>query len=326
MWCIKKPGRELREGVEQWLAWRRVANELSQGILGAEFEQAERAEVQVRVREAEAAAKEEVWAGYRFVALSDAQASNGLRIIDLGAGHSSGSETLCGRVIGALNSEALLNESVGAGYIDRHWPPAFKETGAWPLTSLRQSFLNGSLTRLIDPDKVLRQKVVEFVAEGEFGFASGDEGNGQYRQVWYKEPLGEEDVVFESGVLLLTKARAEQIRSAQAKGETESTWEQGAKSEDAPEPESTGGGTSVAGPGTQLGQRTTLRLRGTVPPEVWNRLGTRILPKLRSGEDLSVGIEFSVSVEAALSQVFLSDLQQALSDLGLQGQVSVEAS
>jgi hypothetical protein len=60
-------------------------------------------------------------------------------------------KTLCGRVIAALKSEALLNESVGAGYIERNWPPALKDSGAWPLASLRQSFLNGSLTRLIDP-------------------------------------------------------------------------------------------------------------------------------------------------------------------------------
>ena len=329
VWCVKKPGRELRESVEQWLAWRRVANELSQGILGAEFDQAERAEVQVRVREAEEAAKEEVWAGYRFVALSDAQASDGLRIIDLGAGHSSGSETLCGRVIGALKSEALLNESVGAGYIDRHWPPAFKETGAWPLTSLRQSFLNGSLTRLIDPDKLLRQKVVEFVAEGEFGFASGDEGNGQYKQVWYKESLREEDVVFEPGVFLLTRACAERLRLVpvkQSEGWPESAWEQDVDSEDEPKPESPESGISVGVPATQDGQRTTLRLKGTVPPEVWNRLGTKILPKLRSGEDLSVGIEFSVSVDSALSQGFQLELRQALADLGIEEQISVEES
>ena len=70
-------------------------------------------------------------------------------MIDLGAGHSSGNETLCGRVIAALRSQALLNESVGAGYIERNWPEAFKATGAWPLSGLRQSFLNGSLTRLV---------------------------------------------------------------------------------------------------------------------------------------------------------------------------------
>ncbi len=46
---------------------------------------------------------------------------------------------------------------------------------------------------------------------------------------------------------------------------------------------------------------TTLRLIGSVPPEVWNRLGTKVLPKLRSGDDLSVGIEFSVSVSSAFA-------------------------
>ena len=184
----RKPGRELRECVELLLAWRRVAHEVSQGILGAEFDQADRAEVRARVREAEDAAKDEVWAGYRFVALADTKAANGLKIIDLGAGHSSGSETLCGRVIAALKSGALLNESVGAGYIDRHWPPAFKDTGAWPLTSLRQSFLNGALTRLIDPDAVLRRRIVEFVGTGDFGLASGDKGGGEYERLWFREP------------------------------------------------------------------------------------------------------------------------------------------
>ena len=142
LWCARKPGRELRESVESLLAWRRVAMEVSQGFLGTEFGQADHTEVQVRVREAERVAREAVWAGYRFVALGDAQAADGLKVIDLGAGHSSGSETLCGRIIAALKSEALLNESVGAGYIGRHWPPAFEDTGAWPLLSLRQSFLN----------------------------------------------------------------------------------------------------------------------------------------------------------------------------------------
>ena len=213
VWCARKPGRELRESVELWLAWRRVAHEVSQGVLGAEFDQANRAEVQARVRDAEEAARDEVWAGYRFVALGDAKAANGLKVIDLGAGHSSGSETLCGRVIAALKSGALLNESVGAGYIDRHWPPAFKEAGAWPLTSLRQSFLNGALTRLMDPDAVLRRRIVEFVSDGDFGLASGSKGDGQYGRLWYAEPVGAEEVAFESGVFLLTKAKAEQLRT-----------------------------------------------------------------------------------------------------------------
>ena len=107
----------------------------------------------------------------------------------------------------------MLNESVGAGYIDRHWPPAFKDAGAWPLTSLRQSFLNGALTRLMDPDAVLRRRIVEFVDAGDFGLASGDKGEGKYGRFWYAEPVGAEEVAFESEVFLLTKAKAEQLRA-----------------------------------------------------------------------------------------------------------------
>ena len=74
------------------------------------------------------------------------------------------------------------------------------------------------------------------------------------------------------------------------------------------------------------GQKATVRLKGTVPPEAWNRIGRMIIPKLRSGDDLSVGVEFSVSVEAGLSEGFQLDLEQALADLGLQEQVHVEQS
>ncbi len=182
VWCLRKPGRDLREKVELLLAWRRVQRDVREGILGAEFEKADLQEIAVKVKESEDDAKDEVWASYRFAVLAESsdpssqrvsietspaegitrageQASRAsLKVIDLGAGHSSAAETLCGRIISALKAEALLNETVGVGYIDRNWPPAFKSSGAWPLASLRQSFLNGALTRLLDPDNVLRAR------------------------------------------------------------------------------------------------------------------------------------------------------------------------
>ena len=68
----------------------------------------------------------------------------------------------------------------------------------------------------------------------------------------------------------------------------------------------------------------TLRLVGTVPPEVWNRLGTKILPKLRSGPDLKVGVDFSVTVSADRAGGLISELRQVLEELGLAGTVRVE--
>ena len=318
VWCARKPGRELRDKVELWLAWQRVAAELAEGVLGAEFDRADRSGVQTKVKDAEEASKDEVWASYRFVVLSDSQGQSGLKIIDLGAGHSSASETLCGRIIRALKSEALLNEGPGAGYIGRHWPPAFGDTGAWPLTSLRQSFLDGSLTRLIDPDTILRQKITEFVSNGEFGLGSGAKADGSYGRLWYAEPIRQEEVAFESGVFLLTKAKAEALKATP--GGSPSPQPRPTPDPDPkPDPE--------PGPGpepTPGDPKTAIRLVGTVPPEVWNRLGTKILPKLRSSEDLSVGIEFSLSVGSAVAQQMAVELQQILDDLGLADRVRIE--
>jgi len=320
VWCLKKPGRDFREKIETWLAWRRVAKEIAEGTLGGDFDRSDKAEIQSKVADAEEAAKDEVWGGYRFAVIADSQEPEGLKAIDLGAGHSSGGEMLCGRVITALKSQALLNESVGAGYIDRNWPPALKESGAWPLASLRQSFLNGSLTRLLDPDATLRGKIVEFVSKGDFGLASGQKPDGTYERVWHEELISPEEVAFESGVFLLLKAKARTLKIIQEPAPGPEL-PPGPK----PEPEPTSGPGPEPGPEPVPGAGTrTFRIFGDVPPEIWNRLGTKILPKLRSGSDLKIGIEFSVIVEGQAAQSFETDLRQVLEDLELSEQVRIE--
>lgn len=319
VWCIKKPGRDLRAKVEQWLAWKRVGREVVEGTLGGEFERNDRTELQARIKDAEEAAKDGVWGDYRFAIVADAQESGGLKVIDLGAGHSSSGETLCGRVLTALKSEALLNESVGAGYIDRNWPPALKDSGAWPLASLRQSFLNGSLTRLIDPDSTLKSRIVEFAMHGDFGLASGAKPGGSYERVWFKELVGQEEVAFESDVFLLRKARAEAVKYGQP-GQSSVILPTNPTATVTPSETGPAGDRAI---GVEQGEKT-LRLVGSVPPEIWNRLGTKILPKLRSGSELTIGLDFSVRVKAENLAGVVADLRQILEELGLSDRLLVK--
>ena len=333
VWCVKKPGRELRDKTEQWLAWERVKRELQEGLLGTDFDTADHKEVRSKTKEARDAAMEEVWASYRYVALSDAKAEGGLKVIDLGAGHASAGSSLCGRVVAALKSEALLNESVGAGYIDRHWPPALKETGAWPLTSLRQSFLNGSLTRLEDPDTVLRKKIVEFVTKGDFGLASGKSAPGakagEYERLWFREHMGPDEVAFEANVYLVQRAKAEQLRAAASSPEQK---QEGDELQLTSEPDS-GMATddhAVREPADTADAPTPdhspviLRVSGTVPSESWNRVGMKVVPRLRSADSgLKVAVEFSVRVGADAVGLLEAELRQALADLGLGNTVKV---
>lgn len=81
-----------------------------------------------------------------------------------------------------------------ARYIERRWPLALKDAGAWPLIGLRQAFLNGSLTRLLDVDGVLKGEIVEFVTKGDFRLASGQQPGGGYGRVWYKELISPDEV------------------------------------------------------------------------------------------------------------------------------------
>ena len=320
VWCARKPGRELRTMVELWLAWQRVAHELAEGVLGAEYDRAERAQVQAQVSEAHGAAKDEVCASYRFVALADTQERHGLKLIDLGAGHASAGETLCGRIISVLKAEALLNESVGAGYLDRNWPPTFKEDGAWPLTSLRQSFLTGALTRLVDPDAVLRDQVVAFVSRGDFGFASGRTQDGEFQRLWYAEPLGAAEVSFDADVFLLTKAKAEALKERPPDPIPSQTGTSPGTGP-APEPDPKPGPQPQPKPDSS---DTVLQLAGSVPPEVWNRIGIRLLPKLRSANELNLGINISMTIGSPLAPTIENDLRQVLDDLGLSEAVRID--
>jgi hypothetical protein len=228
-----------------------------------------------------------------------------------------------------MKSQALLNESVGAGYIERNWPPALKESGAWPLASLRQSFLNGSLTRLLDPDTTLRNKIVEFVSRGDFGLASGQKPDGSYEHILFKEFIDPADVTFESGVFLILKAKAIALRAGLTGGVDES--EKGALGFKA----EIGGKTPEPGIVPEQEEKTELapektiasqrfRISGFIPTEIWNRLGTKIIPKLRSGSDINIGIQFEVSVDAQSAKSFEADLRQILEDLKMTDKISIE--
>jgi hypothetical protein len=301
--------------------------ELERGELGGESDHPEMTDVRGKVTTAEEDARDEVWAGYRYLVSAAGRPSgegqqeeDGLKVIELGAGHASSGGTLCGRVVAALKAEGLLNESVGAAYLERHWPPALKASGAWPLAGVRQSFLNGTLTRLLDPDTTLRRKVVEFVDKGELGLASGQNPDGSYQRVWFGKLMDPGDVSFDADVFLLTKAKAQALKAPPGRPvEAGTTLEESKPAPPASETEAT---ETVDQP--EALPATRLVVVGDIPAEVWNRLGTKVLPKLRSGTDMRIEVRFAVTVGPEAAAGLEAELRQALQDLGLQDRVKVQ--
>ena len=323
IWCIRKPGRELRNKVELLLAWRNVNRDYIDGTLPGEFDKSDSEEIKARLRDAEEAAQDEVWAGYRYIALYDAKSETGITVIDLGAGHANAGETLTGRVITTLKSRALLNESPGAGYLERRWAEPFKKSGAWPVSALRQAFLNGTLERLLEPDSYLKAKLPGFVMNGDFGYASGAKGDG-YSRVWFRELLPQEEISFDSDVYLLLPKRAQELKSGVQAVEVVPETPGATAGGDM----ETGGGPLFAPPKAGAvaiaARERTLTIRGEIPTEVWNRLGRTLIPKLKTGNELVMKLDVSVQVESDTAQGFQQELMQILRDLNLTDSVKVE--
>ncbi|MBU0753587.1 MAG: AAA family ATPase, partial [Planctomycetes bacterium] len=162
-------------------------------------------------------------------------------------------------------------------------------------------------------------KIVEFVGNGDFGLASGRKSDGTFERVWFEELMGTDEVAFESGVFLLLKDKAKELVALPVPGPGPT---------DPPEP----GPAPVPGPGPTPGggdeprppaARQTLRVHGEVPPELWNRLGTKLLPKLKSGSDVKVEIDLVVTADGAAAEALKADLRQILTDLGINDKVTV---
>jgi hypothetical protein len=65
-------------------------------------------------------------------------------------------------------------------------------------------------------------------------------------------------------------------------------------------------------------------LNGSIPPESWNRIGTRLIPKLRSTAQPNLCVSFSVEIDAADAANLMRDIQQVLADLDLSERIRIE--
>jgi hypothetical protein len=67
-----------------------------------------------------------------------------------------------------------------------------------------------------------------------------------------------------------------------------------------------------------------ITIHGDVPPEQWNRLGTRLIPRLRTSGALSASIALACDVEASAVAAVMAELEQTLQDLALADRLRID--
>lgn len=127
--------------------------------------------------------------------------------------------------------------------------------------------------------------------------------------------LPADEVAFDADVYLLTKVKAKALKTKpplivppEERGEGK------------PEPFKL----EPIPPGGSPTGKKTVHITGAIPLEVWNKLGTKLLPRLKSGTSLRLGLDFSLDLDADAAAALLVELRQVLADLNLTQQVRIE--
>jgi hypothetical protein len=162
---------------------------------------------------------------------------------------------------------------------------------------------------------------------GDFGLASGQTPEGRYSRVWVREMLPLDEIALDSDVYLLLQRTAEAHKTARALTVVEPQTEPSSTAEEGT------GGTPLFQPQPQITETPesgavpksrSVRIYGEIPTEVWQRLGRTLIPKLKSGTSLHVGLEISLTLDSDGASGLRYEIEQILQDLKLEGKVKVE--
>ncbi|MBU6399160.1 MAG: DUF499 domain-containing protein [Verrucomicrobia bacterium] len=306
LWVTCESGGGLKTAVEELLAWQAVADDANRGQLG-ELEPDELRRIQRELSAAKGQIEDRVWSSYNHLLLWDAAGAR-LKDIVLGQLHPSEARSITSAILARLRHDSLLGREIGASYIERNWPPAFKESGAWPLAGLKAAFFQGQFTRLERAEDALRETISRAVSQGTLGLACGKDPQ-QLDRVWFKEAVERPDITFDYETYLLTARKSKALKEAAAEPA-------GAKALKPALPSPPVG----APPAQPTGQPPTeppsrvVCWQGQLKREQWNLFSLKVLTRLAQAKD----VEIDVKVRAKLKEAQTVDqLNAALKELGI---------
>ncbi len=314
LWIAAESSGGLRTACEDWLAWQAVADYVNRGGV-EEIEVEDQRRITRELNQSKAQIEERVWSSYSHLLLWDA-AANGLKHLALGQLHPSEARTLTSAILARLRHDSLLSREIGASYIQRNWPPALKEAGAWPLGGLKAAFFQGQFTRLEKTDDALRQMLVRAVKEGSLGVASG-KNTERFDRVWFREDISPAEVTFDYETCALTAAKAKQAKEALAQPFSLTTE----TPKPTTQPERPDDKATKPTPPVPPDAAAFVEWKGIIPRDQWNLFSLKVLTRLSQAEQL----EIKVHVRAKLKDIHtLDQLNAALKELGIADRFTTE--
>jgi hypothetical protein len=306
LWMTCENGGMLRSGCEELMAWQAVAEDANRGLLG-DLEADDLKRIQRELSGAKSQIEERVWSSYNYLLLWDANQGK-LKPVQLGQLHPSEARSITSAILARLRHDSLLSREIGASYIERNWPPALKESGAWPLASLKAAFFQGYFTRLEKAEDALRQTISRAVGQGILGLACGKDAT-KFDRVWFKEAVETPDITFDYDTYVLTAKKAKALKEAAIEppaGKPGTPPGKGPITVPPVEPPPVEPPTEPKG--------LDVCWQGQLRREQWNLFSLKVLTRLAQAEN----VEIEVKVRAKLKEAqTLEQLNSALKELGI---------
>jgi Protein of unknown function (DUF499) len=313
LWIACESYQPLNNACEELLAWQAVEDDANRGVLGDLGSDDVRG-IQRELNQNRAQIEERVWSSYNHLMLWDASTVR-LKDIVLGQLHPSEARTITSAILARLRHDSLLSREIGASYIERNWPPALKEAGAWPLASLKAAFFQGQFTRLEKADDALRQTISRAVQQGTLGLASGKDA-AKFDRVWFKENIDVADITFDFDTYVLLPSKTKALKEAPSRPfnavvapESTATTQ--------PEISGVTGSASFSVtpefPVSSL-ESKVVNWEGELRRDQWNLFSLKVLTRLAQAKSVKINVKVDAEIEDAQT---LDQLNTGLRELGL---------
>ncbi|MDP9331483.1 MAG: DUF499 domain-containing protein [Actinomycetota bacterium] len=314
VWAVADQVESMYMAARNAVAWRSLEEESG----GDDFDDEQRRELAERTRHAGLDLKEAVWKAYRTLVFLGQ--SGNLEVKDLGLLHSSAAESMQALIQGRLRQDDELTDGLSPNQVVRNWPKSGADLASpeWSTRQLRDAvFASPRFTRLSD-SSALRDTISRGVADGLFGYA---ERGAEDSTILFSDPMSAEDVEFSEEVVLIPANRASALKES----------EPGVVrlEESAPGAEllpRSSGGDSEQIPIFSGKKFAGIRWQGEVPQQKWTTFYMKVLSRLAQQGGLTLKASFESRPTDGLLEERVSEVREALAELGLDAELSVEES
>ena len=199
VWAVPDSPDALRDEARKVLAWEDIADEEDD----LHLDEAQKRQLAENVKKAQRDAKEIVWRTYKNLMLLGKD--NSWKTVDLGLVHSSAANSLVELILNRLRQDGDIEDAVSPSFLDRNWPPAFKE---WNTKAVRDAFFaSPQFPRLLNSES-LKDTIARGVQSGMLGYL-GKKPDGTYDPFHWNSSLTAFDVELSDDMYIIKRATAE---------------------------------------------------------------------------------------------------------------------